>query len=330
MRKYRGQMGCVWGEVACFDFHGRGGCGWLRNVQVKTDMVEWVWQQIGVELPTEWECLQFARDPEAGRCAFADRHRYRFELNWRKSPGEPDFERMMKDYEGSLAKGWEGVRRVKCRGFPGLTGKRGDEVVSRFGAYFPEIELLVEVVFIHVEERDAQLERKVLATLRAVPPEATGMQLWRAFGMEIRVPRTFTLEECVVEPARVGMRFDGPRAPDRWIFRRYGMVGVWLKGSIRDWLAAQMGDLVRDVRFKPGGGGASGMERLEGQWRPKGLLLRKGAYAAAAWKDPTDGRLYHAICITGKKSGRFHPSAGTDGVLKSCPEFLCVPGKGEA
>ncbi len=85
-------------------------------------MVEWVWRQIGVELPAEWECLQFARDPEAGRCAFADRHRYRFELNWRKSPGEPDFGRMMKDYEGSLAKEWEGIRKAKCRGWPGLRG----------------------------------------------------------------------------------------------------------------------------------------------------------------------------------------------------------------
>lgn len=296
-------------------------------MQTRKDMVEWVWQQIGVELPVEWECLQLARDSEAGRCAFADRHRYRFELNWRTSPGEPDFGRMMKDYEGSLAKEWKGVRGVKCRGWPGLTGKRGDEVVSRFGAYFPEIKLLVEVVFIHEESRDVGLERRVLATVRAVSPEATGMQLWRAFGMEIRVPRTFTLGECVVEPARVGMRFDGPRAPDRWIFRRYGMVKVWLKGSVRDWLTAQTGELVRNVRFKPGGGGAAEMERLEGQWRPKGLLLRKGAYAAAAWKEPADGRLYHAICITGKKSRRFHPSAGADAVLKSCPEFLCVPGE---
>lgn len=292
-------------------------------------MVEWVWRQTGVELPAEWECLQFARDPEAGRCAFADRHRYRFELNWRKSPGEPDFGRMMKDYEGSLAKEWEGIRKVKCRGWPGLTGKRGGEVVSRFGKYLEEIGVLVEAVFIDAGERDDRLEAKILASVRAVPPEANGMQLWRAFGMEMRVPRTFELGECVVEPARVGMRFDGPRSPDRWIFRRYGMVKTWLKTPVREWLVSQAGELARNVKVKPGGGGAAQLERIEGEWRPKGLLLRRGAYAAAAWKSPEDGRLYHAICITGRKSSRFHPAAA-DAVMTACPEFLCIPAEGDA
>jgi hypothetical protein len=295
------------------------------GVRANMNMVEWIWRQIGVELPRDWECLQFARDPEAGRCAFADRHRYRFELNWRRSPGEPDFGRMMKDYEGSLAKDWEGIRRVKCRGWPGLTGKRGDEVVSRFGRWFEGIGLLVEVVVIHPERREEALEGRILATVREVPAEATGLQLWRAFGMELRVPREFTLGECVVEPARVGLRFDGPHKPDRWIFRRYGMVDSWLKGSVRDWLAAQAGDPVRNVRAKAGG---AGVERIEAEWRPKGLLLRKGAYAAAAWREGGDGRLYHAICITGKKFRRFHPALGADHALRACPEFLCVPGEG--
>ncbi len=289
-------------------------------------MVEWVWRQIGVELPAEWECLQFARDPEAGRCAFADRHRYRFELNWRKSPGEPDFGRMMKDYEGSLAKEWEGIRKVKCRGWPGLTGKRGGEVVSRFGKYLEEIGVLVEAVFIDAGERDDRLEAKILASVRAVPPEANGMQLWRAFGMEMRVPRTFELGECVVEPARVGMRFDGPRSPDRWIFRRYGMVKTWLKTPVREWLASQAGELARNVKFAGRGGGAAGADRggmaAERAAAPRGVC-------GGRLKSPEDGRLYHAICITGRKSSRFHPAAA-DAVMTACPEFLCIPAEGDA
>ena len=286
-------------------------------------MVEWIWRQVGVQLPPEWECLQFSKEPAMGRCAFADRRRYRFELNWRESKGEPDFPRMMKDYEGALAGSWEDVRRIRCRSWPGLTGKRGDEVVSRFGAYLEAVGLLVELVFVHPERRDSSLEGQILSTVRAVPPEPTGLQLWRAFGMEMRVPRDFALGECVAEPARIGFRFDGPGKPDRWIFRRYGMVDAWLKTSVRDWLGEQAGELVRGARAKPGGSG--GVDRLEGEWRPKGLLLPKGAYAAAAWRDRGDGRLYHAICITGRKSRRFHPERGADHVLKSCPEFLVVP-----
>ena len=288
-------------------------------------MTEWIWRQIGAALPPDWECLQFSRDPEAGRCAFADRYRYRFELNWRRSKGEPDFDRMMKDYEGSLAAEWQGIRRIKCRGWPGLTGRRGDEVVSRFGRWQPEIELLVEIVFIHPERRDEGLEARILGTVRAVPPEADGFQRWRAFGMDLRVPQDFTLGEAVVEPARVGLRFDGRKKPDRWIFRRYGMVDSWLKTSVRDWLESQTGEPVRHVRCQSGKGGTGNADRLEGQWRPRGLLLPRGAYAAAAWLDRRDGRLYDAICITGKKNRRFHPAHGADDVLKSCPGFLVVP-----
>jgi hypothetical protein len=288
-------------------------------------MTEWIWRQIGFELPADWECLQFSKDRAAGRCAFADRRRFRFELDWRESKGEPDFGRMMKDYEGSLRGTWEDVRRVNCQGLLGIAGRRGEEVVSRYGIWLAAVGVLVEAVFIHSARREARLEAQVLPTVRAVPPEDTGLQRWRAFGMDLRVPRGFELAECIVEPARVGMRFDGPRKPDRWIFRRYGMVDSWLKGSVRNWLESQAGDLVRNVRAKPGGGGTMDLARIEGEWRPKGLLLARGAYAAAAWRDPRDGRLYHAICITGRKSRRFHPEAGADHAMKSCPEFLAAP-----
>ena len=294
---------------------------------MRTDgpMIEWIWRQMGVQLPPDWECLQFSRDPEMGRCAFADRRRFRFELNWRRCAGEPDFGRMMKDYASSLEREWTGIRAVKCQAWPGLTGTRGHEAVSRFGRYFGEIGVVAEVVFVHPDRRAARLEAEILPTVRAVPPEPTGMQLWRAFGMEIRVPKEFALGECVAEPARVGMRFDGPQKTDRWIFRRYGMVDSWLTVPVREWLAAQAGELVRNVRPRPGGGGAAGVERIEGEWRPRGVLSARGAYAAAAWRDRGDGRLYHAICITGKKQRRFHPERGADHVLKSCPEFLAVP-----
>ena len=289
---------------------------------------EWVWRQIGVGLPAEWECLQFSREREAGRCAFADRRRFRLELNWRECPGEPDFGRMLKDYEGALAGEWRDIRRVKCRGWAGLAGRREQEATTRYGRYFGEIGVLAEIVFAHGERRDARLEGEILETVRAVPPEATGLQLWRAFGMEMRVPKEFRLAECVVEPARAGMRFDGPSKPDRWIFRRYGMVESWMKGSVREWLAQQAGEPVRGLRARPMGGGANRPERIEGEWRPRGLLLPRGAYAASAWIDGEDGRLYHAICVTGKRSRRFHPEAGADLAMRSCPEFLGVPGGG--
>lgn len=288
-------------------------------------MIEWIWRQVGIQLPRDWECLQFARDAQAGRCAFADRRRYRLELNWRQFKAKPDFERMLKDYQSALDSSWDKIKSVTCRSWPGLIGIRENEAVSRYGRFFAELGLLVEVVFIHEQQRDDALEARVLPTVRAVMPDDKGYQPWRAFGMDVRVPSGFTLAECVVEPARIGFRFDGPKKPDRWIFRRYGMVSSWLNIPVRDWLAQQAGEFVREARPETVTRGNTGIERLNGRWKPRGLLLPRGAYAAAAWKEEGDGRLYHAICITGKGRAAWHPKNGADETMRACPEFTCIP-----
>jgi len=293
---------------------------------VKDSPVTWIWRQVGVDLPADWECLQFSREWDAGRCAFADRHGYRFELNWRRFKSEPDLERMLKDYAGSLAATWQGIRRVSSAGIEGLTGRRGEEAVSRYGAFLNDIGLLVELVFVHAEKREESLEHSILRTLRAVPPE-TGFQRWRAFGMDLRVPEDFRLEECVVEPARVGLRFNGRRKPDRWIFRRYGMVPSWLKTPVRHWLEEQTDESVKERRTSAYTRGNIGISRLNGRWRPKGLLLPRGVYASAAWVEERDQRLYQAICITGKHRAALHPANGADEVLRAAPEFLVIPAR---
>ncbi len=286
---------------------------------------EWVWHQIGLQVPVAWECLQYSRNPDVGRCAFADRYGFRLELNWRRFKSEPDFERMLKDYARSLESSWGKVRSVTCRSWPGLTGKRGKEAVSRFGRYLHDIGLLVELVFIHEDRRDKELEARLLPTVRVVAPDDAGYQQWRAFGMEMHVPARFTIAQCVVEPARIGLRFDGARRPDRWIFRRYGMVDSWLKQPLRDWLAQQADAEVRDIRPESTTRGSIGIERLNGRWKPRGLLLPRGQFASSAWVDPEDKRLYQAICITGKRHQAQHPNGGADEMMKSCPEFLVIP-----
>lgn len=260
-----------------------------------------------------------------GRCAFADRHRYRLELNWRTFDKEPDFDRMLTDYASSLENTWDDVKSARCRGWPGITGNREGEAVSRFGCYYDEARLLVEVVCINESNRDKELESRILDSVRIVKPDAAGYQRWRAFGMDVRVPAAFKLVECVVEPARVGMRFEGAARSDRWIFRRYGMVSSWLTTPVSEWLKTQAGDSVKDQYTAMATKQPITIHRLHGRWKPRGLLSGRGPYAAAAWIEPGDKRLYHAICISGRKSRRWHPDTGADEMLRSCPEFLVVP-----
>ena len=65
-------------------------------------MVQWIWRQISLRLPATWEMLQFSTEYPQGRCAFADRYQFRFELTWGNVKGEPDYDRMITDYTGKL------------------------------------------------------------------------------------------------------------------------------------------------------------------------------------------------------------------------------------
>jgi len=65
-------------------------------------MEKWIWRNITLTVPTDWEMLQFSRSAETGRCAFAGRYQFRLGLDWRVVPGPPDFGRMTSDYRARL------------------------------------------------------------------------------------------------------------------------------------------------------------------------------------------------------------------------------------
>ncbi|HMP71755.1 MAG TPA: hypothetical protein PKE55_00680 [Kiritimatiellia bacterium] len=288
-------------------------------------MIDWIWRQIGVSLPPDWEMLQFSRESKRGRCAFADRRRFRFELNWHAFAAEPDFDRMMTDYASTLDANWHDIQSLRCAGWPGLTGRREHEIVSRFGRYFPLIGVLVEAVVIHPETRDSELESRILGSIRPVPVDPEGYQRWRTFGMDLKVPASFSFAESQVQPARCGLLFQSDKGPDRWIFRRYGMLKSWLKTPLREWLESQTDPAVRYRRLESGLIHTIPVERVHGEWRPRGLLLKKGLYAASAWIDPRDQRLYHVQCITSKSNHAFHPRERAEKIMASCPEFFSLP-----
>ena len=292
-------------------------------------MLHWIWQQIGLKLPKDWEMLQFSRNPDAGSCGFADRYRFRAELHWKKTPGEPDFDRMMRDYKSSLAaNGWDDLDLLRIEGYPGLTGRRGDEVVSRFGLFDPASKRLVELVLIHPGEREREVEKQILSSLHWEAANAQGLQRWRAFGMEMRVPLDATLHECVVQPGSVGIRFDGVKRPERFVFRRFGMVSHWLHVPVREWMKVQVGRRVKQQQATSTVEHGTAHERIAGLYHPEGALQRRGLFRSTAWIDPTDKRLYHALCTFHKAPPYAYPTDRADPFLTACPEFQVLPVQG--
>ncbi len=280
---------------------------------------EWIWRQWALAVPGDWEMLQFSKTADQGRCAFADRYQFRVELDWRMVTSAPDFGRMLKDYEGVLARehGFTHLRRGMQGPWQGIAGRQDGRDVSRWGRYFDPPSCLVELVFLGSPRRDTALESAVLNSFRWMPGEA-GWQPWRAFGMGLVVPADLPLTECVVEPARAVMTFVGERRPVRWIFRRLGLADRWLDVPLATWLDRQAPRRVKQrvgTELKAPG---HDIRILAGRYMPRGLLNPGGRYDAAAWVCPEDGRVYHVSRITRPARGVSAPMPAIQAMLSCC------------
>ncbi|MCE9613846.1 MAG: hypothetical protein K8T26_06185 [Lentisphaerae bacterium] len=259
-------------------------------------MRTWIWRHLAVELPDEWEMLQFSRDRAAGRCAFADRYRFRLELSWRQVAGPPDFERMLHDYEARLTeRGMTDGRRVQRGAWRGLSGRLGGQPMTRYGIHVPGEACLVETVFIWPGAVDPVLEKNILGSLCEAPPEADGDRRWRAFGLDMRVPAGLELTDLTVQPAHAEAHFAKGRTDVR--FARRGLVPTWLRTPVDAWLRH---GLPSDARPAPAGTrslacGTHAVAQISGLRRTGRVFGKVRPFRAEAWICPSDGRLYSWI-----------------------------------
>jgi len=184
-------------------------------------MQQWIWNRIAIELPEDWELLQLSKDPEEGRLAFADRTDFRLELSWRRGRRRPDLKRLMADYAARLEaeQGHREARSRRHRRWEGLLSSADGRLQSRFATYFDDARLLVEAALRWTADREPELERRILESIRPAPPEGSPpLQRWKAFGMEIELPEAFALSECRILPAGAIPKGSGLGA----LFRRQG------------------------------------------------------------------------------------------------------------
>lgn len=255
----------------------------------------WIWRHFRFDLPADWELLQYSRDPMSGRCAFADRYAFRFELSWRGVSGPPDFERMMSDYAARLAE--QGYRRLhpeRWRNWHGIAAEWEERPVVRFGGYFDGESCVVECVFLGADRRDRALEERVLGSFSEVAPDAAGRRRWRALGLDLRVHGDLRFAECRADPGEVEWVFQDERRRRAVRCRRIGLRPVWMRQSVADWLraatpplraAGEASETVHGhVIFRRWGRQRRGV--LENLWRGPEM------FAAEAWVCPADDRLY--------------------------------------
>lgn len=260
-------------------------------------MQRWIWRQLRVELPEDWELLQFSRSSAAGRCAFADRYQFRFELNWREVPGPPDLERMLGDYQSRLAEeGLTGIRRIRSGPWQGVAGTMPDRrTTSRYGGHVPPLGCIVELVFLWPGERCQPVEEQVLASFGPETEAPPGQVRWRAFGMELLTTADGTLERCRADPGFQEFRFTSQRRRNWERFSRRGLLSWWLQEPVQHWQRRQLPRHYRVTLDRQEERRGHAVARLHGERSRRLLpdwLFGRREFAAAAWVCPRDGRLY--------------------------------------
>lgn len=299
----------------------------------------WVWRHLRIELPEDWEMLQFSRKLGAGRCAFADRYQFRAEVSWQATSGPPDLDRLVSDYQAKLRldattesasptrrtvsapEGRTPAGGARIGDWRGLRGHESGLFTSRFSRYLRGEGCLIEVVLLWPEGIDKKLEAGILGSIRPEPECAGGMRRWRAFGLDLLAASGLALHECEVAPAMARLSFRSERGERQETFARLGMVSDWLRGSVRDWLARQTPGDVRATEPSAVEVGRHAVEVLRGTRKP-GLARKASPYEAAAWLCPADGRLYY-VSLTGAEAGG---GTGLAGKRLSCCEGMALGG----
>lgn len=297
----------------------------------------WIWHNFKISLPESWEMLQFSRNRQEGRCAFADRTGFRCELSWREVPGKPDFERMLTDYRSKLEEdGYENTSCPRCGPWQGIESSREGRTSSRFGRFFPNPKgdgrkkatpglvgwrlpgrreqlsrgpedtnggRLVEIVFLWPGQRDQSMVNHILSSFAILP--GNGFAPWSAFGMNMLVDHGLDLDKVDVQPARIEMSWRDRKGLAEARFCRLGMVPSWLSAPVAQWLMRWVGSKykVSALRSLDMGGGHY-VERVSGIRRTGGLLGGRIRCRADAWICPRDGRLY---AVANSTPTRGHP-----------------------
>jgi len=281
-------------------------------------MQNWIWRNFRFNLPEDWEMLQFSRNPQEGRCAFADRYQFRFELNWRKVPAAPDFSRVMSDYMAKLStqENSKKPRRISAKNWHGIEVEVEGILSSRFGRFFGGQSYMVELVFLWPEKKQETLVEQVLSSFEELE-QHEGFHRWRAFGMDLLATADLTFGKCKAEPASVEMIFADKASRREERFSRRGMVAQWLDGPVGTWLRSRFPEakpVAPEIVM------SHNIEKISFERRARGASRLIGArekVEAAAWICPEDERLY-SICLVhpSREEGAINKLAG--GRLSCC------------
>ncbi len=279
-------------------------------------MALWIWRHLRIEVPDDWEMLQYGKDFSDGRCAFGDRYSIRLELSWHHSSSPPDMRRTMSDYVTKLRQDetMPDAATVNRGGWHGIEGHMDGLLNTRFIRYFSGEECVVQLVLLWPDGRDAALEQRVLNGIGEQRVSSAGYRRWRTFGMDLTAGDGLRLASCRIEPGNATMSF----APEKKstvveTFRRLGFVSYWLKGPLERWLELEVPRDVRIERRESDVRAGHTLVHLSGSRPSRGaarMIGKRERFETCAWMCPRDKHLYCVRFEDEENNGREQRLAG--------------------
>lgn len=202
----------------------------------------YAWMGLHLSVPAHWELRRHGLLPDTGALVWVDRYAQRLELRWQRLAKEPDLTRMLQFRREELKR--EDDKRTLSELPSGLRPWQGvlygmEPRLCHALHYDTRHQVLLQLTFSLTGSREEinQQLREILSTVEvAEPPKAATH--WRAFGLDVRVPAAWTLDQAKVLPMDARLTFSCP-ARRRWTrlkpqveVRRLGMVREWFDGDL--------------------------------------------------------------------------------------------------
>lgn len=263
-----------------------------------------VWQDIELHVPRSWEMLRQGLRFDRGLSVFWDRSEERLQLAWQRDAATPDFGRLLSDLKArelaAHATAPDTTPKPEWIPLPappswhGLVMRQGDRLTTRAACYVPASRTLLEIGILWGANRHPDLEARLLAGIRILPPQA--QRTWRALGLDAQVPADLNLTACHCLPGGEVWTFQDRRGRRMVSVQRLAFPAARLQStSLRDWLVRQL-----PPRFKSGepavakGSAPHPLEIVPSACRP---CLKPVAWRVrrcdAACVCPAEARLYH-------------------------------------
>ena len=269
-----------------------------------------VWQHVAWESPPDWEILRYSSDEKSGGCVMVDRYEERLQVIWNRPVRSMDLERLVSDQRSrqqelenvelsdlELPTGWGGYF---------AEGEQCPAGLTRAARWFSQDETLIEInlAWTDDQKRNESIEHRILESVSV--DTRSPLARWKAFGIDLLLPREFKVGKSRVEPGKNELRFETEKSRQIFEVRRLGLPNLWLKEPLREWLhripVSQRFQVSNEL--PPEHIASQGIEWMTTSRRKEGFASLSGTRhwrRDAAWLCKPDNRVFHVTLTTEKE-----------------------------